>query len=121
MISPLKGAMLDFRLRESYEQLRDELLQDESAGKLERPLGYWTVPSDKGLPFALLDQPLRELGLLCACNASLQTLRPLQLITGSVANSLRALGIQGPDARRRHISIDRSLTNGDTRATCGRG
>ena len=50
-----------YRLVGTYERLRKELLQKDDDGRLDKPLSYWVLPSERRLPIAFLDEPLREL------------------------------------------------------------
>jgi hypothetical protein len=51
----------DVKLATNYDSLRDTLLKDEYAGRLDRPLAFWALPSDRRLPTALLGRTLRDL------------------------------------------------------------
>src|SRR5947199_475939 len=51
----------DVKLATNYESLRATLLKDEYAGRLDRPLAFWALPSDRRLPTALLGRTLRDL------------------------------------------------------------
>lgn len=51
----------DVRLATNYESLRNTLQGKAYAGRLERPLAFWALPSDRRLPTALLSNTLREL------------------------------------------------------------
>ncbi len=44
-----------------FELLRNALLSDPYAVHLEKPLAFWTVAGDRGLPLAFLGRTLREL------------------------------------------------------------
>lgn len=50
-----------YRLVGTYERLRRTLLDLPSDGRLDQHLSYWVLPSDRRLPIAFLDQPLRAL------------------------------------------------------------
>lgn len=50
-----------YRLVGSYERLRKTLLDLPDDGRLDKPLSYWVLPTDRRLPIAFLDEPLREL------------------------------------------------------------
>ncbi|TWT46422.1 hypothetical protein [Botrimarina hoheduenensis] len=50
-----------YRLEGTYERLRRALLAVPADGRLDRPLSYWVLPTDRTLPLALLDRPVREL------------------------------------------------------------
>ena len=51
----------DVKLATNYDSLRSTLLKDEYAGRLDRPLAFWALPSDRRLPTALLGRTLRDL------------------------------------------------------------
>src|SRR5437868_6677082 len=66
----LKGEPLDMaktssaaevKLATNYESLRTTLLAREFAERLDRPLAFWALPSDRRLPTALLGRTLRDL------------------------------------------------------------
>lgn len=44
-----------------FDQLRDTLLTDQYSDRLEKPLEYWALPSDRRLPLALLDRTVGDL------------------------------------------------------------
>lgn len=50
-----------YRLVGTYERLRKNLLELPLDNRLDRELSYWVLPSDRRLPIAFLDTPLREL------------------------------------------------------------
>ena len=45
----------------AYERLRRLLLEEPDHERLEKPLAYWVLPSDRRLPMAFLDVRLRDL------------------------------------------------------------
>ncbi len=51
----------DVRLATNYESLRNTLLSKDFASRLDRPLAFWALPSDRRLPTALLGYTLRDL------------------------------------------------------------
>jgi hypothetical protein len=51
----------DVRLATNYESLRTTLLSKGYANRLDRPLAFWALPSDRRLPTALLGYTLRHL------------------------------------------------------------
>ncbi len=51
----------DYKLTSSYETVRRRLLGLDGDQRLEKPLAYWALPSDRRLPLALLDRTLAEL------------------------------------------------------------
>src|SRR6188474_3265407 len=51
----------DVKLATNYQALQTTLLGDKFAGRLDRPLAYWALPSDRRLPTALLGRSLRDL------------------------------------------------------------
>src|SRR3954469_16200616 len=50
-----------YRLIGSYERLRKSLVERPDDGRLDKALSYWVLPTDRRLPIAFLDRPLREL------------------------------------------------------------
>ena len=51
----------DVKLSTNYESLRSTLLNPKYADRLDRPLAFWALPSDRRLPTALLSRTLRDL------------------------------------------------------------
>jgi hypothetical protein len=51
----------DVKLASNYDSLRATLLSEEYADRLDRPLAFWALPSDRRLPTAFLGRTLREL------------------------------------------------------------
>ena len=51
----------EHKLVSSFEAVRNTLLQEEYADRLEKPLAYWALPNDRRLPLAFLGRPLGEL------------------------------------------------------------
>ncbi len=51
----------DFRLMSSFESIRTTLLDERYADRLEKPLAYWALPSDRRLPLAFLGRSLGDL------------------------------------------------------------
>jgi hypothetical protein len=50
-----------YRLVGTYERLRKSLLERPDDGRLDKALSYWVLPTDRRLPIAFLDRPMREL------------------------------------------------------------
>lgn len=50
-----------FKLNSEFQRLRSILLQEEFADRLNRPLAYWALPTDRRLPMAFLGRSLGEL------------------------------------------------------------
>src|SRR3954464_14855146 len=50
-----------YRLVGAYERLRKNLMDRPDDGRLDKALSYWVLPTDRRLPIAFLDRPLREL------------------------------------------------------------
>lgn len=50
-----------YRLAGTYQRLRNQLLAQPDDGRLDRQLSYWVLASDRRLPIAFLDRPLRAL------------------------------------------------------------
>ena len=51
----------DVKLMSGYEAVRDTLLSDEFADRLDKPLAFWALPNDRRLPTAFLARTLRDL------------------------------------------------------------
>ncbi len=51
----------DVKLSTHYDSLRTTLLGPKYNDRLDRPLAFWALPSDRRLPTALLSRTLREL------------------------------------------------------------
>lgn len=51
----------DVKLASNYDSLRKTLLGSEFMSRLDRPLAFWALPSDRRLPTAFLGRTLREL------------------------------------------------------------
>jgi hypothetical protein len=51
----------DVKLMDSFESVRAILLSGAYADRLDKPLAYWVVPSDRRLPLAFLPRTLGEL------------------------------------------------------------
>lgn len=58
-----------YRLEGTYERLRRALVNGPGDGRIDQPLSYWVLPSDRRLPIAFLDRTLRDL-----CNVPLEDL-----------------------------------------------
>jgi hypothetical protein len=50
-----------YRLVGTYERLRKSLIERPDDGRLDKALSYWVLPTDRRLPIAFLDRPLRDL------------------------------------------------------------
>ena len=50
-----------YRLMGTYERLRKSLVDRPDDGRLDKALSYWVLPTDRRLPIAFLDRPLRDL------------------------------------------------------------
>jgi hypothetical protein len=50
-----------YRLVGTYERLRKNLIDRPDDGRLDKALSYWVLPTDRRLPIAFLDRPLRAL------------------------------------------------------------
>ncbi|MEX2316346.1 MAG: hypothetical protein WD669_04280 [Pirellulales bacterium] len=50
-----------YRLVGTYERLRKNLVEHSDDGRLDKALSYWVLPTDRRLPIAFLDRPLRDL------------------------------------------------------------
>jgi hypothetical protein len=51
----------DFRIISSFESLREKLLTGAYTDRLDKPLAFWALPSDRRLPLAFLGRTLRDL------------------------------------------------------------
>jgi len=50
----------ELKLKSSFESLQSALAHDRFQDRLDLPLAFWTLPSDRRLPLVLLDHPLRS-------------------------------------------------------------
>jgi hypothetical protein len=55
------SSLSDVKLSSHYETLRATLLTSEYAARLDRPLAFWALPSDRRLPTVFLGRSLRDL------------------------------------------------------------
>ena len=53
--------MLDYHLVSGFEKLRQKLLSPKFADRLDKPLAFWALPTDRHLPLALVGRSLEEL------------------------------------------------------------
>jgi hypothetical protein len=51
----------DYRLKSHFELVRQRLLQDKFAPRLEKPLAFWALPKDRRLPLAFLGRTVGDL------------------------------------------------------------
>lgn len=54
-------AVLDYKLVTAFESVRKRLLQPKFDDRLDKPLAYWAVATDRRLPLAFMEYSLREL------------------------------------------------------------
>lgn len=54
------SSIADFKLLSHFERLRDRLMTDQYRDRLDRPLSYWALPTDRRLPLAFMGWPLRD-------------------------------------------------------------
>ncbi|QDV75979.1 hypothetical protein [Botrimarina mediterranea] len=50
-----------YRLEGTYERLRRALISGPQDGRLDQPLSFWVLPTDRRLPIAFLGRTLRDL------------------------------------------------------------
>lgn len=56
------GLLADrYRLEGTYERLRRALVAGPQDGRIDQPLSFWVLPTDRRLPIAFLGRPLRDL------------------------------------------------------------
>ncbi|HVU85950.1 MAG TPA: hypothetical protein VHD36_01430 [Pirellulales bacterium] len=55
------SVVVEYRLVASYEEVRKKLLTEEFADRLDKPLAFWALPTDRSSPIALMGKTLREL------------------------------------------------------------
>lgn len=55
------SVVVEYRLVSSYEEARKKLLSEEFADRLDKPLAFWALPTDRSSPIALMGKTLREL------------------------------------------------------------
>ncbi len=51
----------ELQRRNEFEELKCQLRDEKFADQIRMPMAYWTLPSDRGLPFALLDRTVADL------------------------------------------------------------
>jgi hypothetical protein len=51
----------EYSVRAQFDDLCRRLMQQQVEHQLDRPLGYWALAGDRRLPYALLDQRVREI------------------------------------------------------------
>jgi len=51
----------DYNLVAHFERLRKTLIEEKADGRLDKPLAFWALASDRRLPFAFLGRTLRDL------------------------------------------------------------
>lgn len=54
-------AVIDYKLVTAFESLRKRLLQPKFNDRLDKPLAYWAISTDRRLPLAFMGNSLREL------------------------------------------------------------
>jgi len=55
------SVVLEYQLVSNFNEVRKRLLSPEFADRLDKPLAYWALPSDRSSPIALMGRTLREL------------------------------------------------------------
>lgn len=55
------SAVAEYKLVSRFEKLRHELLAEQFAERLEKPLAFWALPADRRLPLAFMGCTIREL------------------------------------------------------------
>src|SRR5262245_22723776 len=55
------SSVSDVKLSSHYDSLRATLLSPAFSSRLDRPLAFWALPSDRRLPTAFLERTLRDL------------------------------------------------------------
>jgi len=55
------SVVVEFRLVSIFEEVRHKLLSPECEDRLDKPLGYWALPTDRSAPIALMGRSLRDL------------------------------------------------------------
>jgi hypothetical protein len=51
----------DIKVAAAYDNVRGILLDDENSDRLDKPLAFWALPSDRRLPLSFLPRSLRDL------------------------------------------------------------
>jgi hypothetical protein len=54
-------AVMDYKLVTAFESVRKRLLTPKLADRLDKPLAYWAIATDRRLPLAFMGRSLREL------------------------------------------------------------
>jgi hypothetical protein len=55
------SVVVEYRLVSNFEEVRKRLLTEEFADRLDKPLAFWALPTDRSSPIALMGKSLREL------------------------------------------------------------
>jgi len=55
------SVVVEYRLVSNFEEVRKKLLSEEFADRLDKPLAFWALPTDRSSPIALMGKSLREL------------------------------------------------------------
>ena len=55
------SVVFEYRLVSSFEEVRQKLLTEPFADRLDKPLAFWALPTDRSSPIALMGKTLREL------------------------------------------------------------
>jgi hypothetical protein len=51
----------EYKLVGTFESLKKRLLRDKFADRIDKPLAYWALPTDRGLPLAFMGRSVRDL------------------------------------------------------------
>ena len=51
----------EYKIVSSFQSLRNTLLDEKFADRLEKPLAYWAMPNDRRLPLAFLGRTIKDL------------------------------------------------------------
>jgi hypothetical protein len=54
-------AVMDYKLVTAFEAVRKRLLRPKLADRLDKPLAYWAIATDRRLPLAFMGRSLRQL------------------------------------------------------------
>jgi hypothetical protein len=94
--------VVDYKLTTSFDEVRRKLSDPILADRLEKPLAYWVVSTDRRLPFPFLDRPLGELvntslaDLLGTAGIGIRKVQTLIMLLNRAAKPLPPGGLAPP-------------------------
>src|SRR5262249_33881316 len=122
---PKPKTHLDYKLTSGFEAAQRKLSDPSLADRLDKPLAYWVVATDRRLPMAFLDRPLNQLlkaslgQLLETPGIGVRKIQTLIMLLNRAAQPQPPGSLNPPtdahdpttDARQRQGDIDASLVS----------